>query len=278
MEAQSDKVGSKEPSQAQSSSPVSIQNQPSAHVKHPTSQSLCAFFSIPLEIRFMIYNLVLKSSTQPIKIPCTQSAPWDKQPVKCLGILLTCRRIASEADGLYYQLNHLYVNSDTEIFLRSLSPIRLSDLRHITFFIVHRSRNSYSCFSKTFLENLEGGWRLLNRCTGLLNLCLEFEGCLVSGDMPYFYGVETILGLRGLKEVELSAWTDNSTYSVAIKGPKADLIRKSWTQPRITNKEELQVAATQLADELDLEEWRSARVYHTWNYSQYRNDHRRVSI
>lgn len=99
-------------------------------------QDQCSIFSLPFELRLRIYEQVL------LILPAVQLMWHPRNSDKTvrpsvLSILETCRRIYTEAESIFYSINHFQFpikNSPTSTpdFCQTINPIRRDAIRSLT--------------------------------------------------------------------------------------------------------------------------------------------------
>jgi hypothetical protein len=102
----------------------------------PNPQTQCKLFALPAELRNEIYTLVLRVTTDNdgrVKLSPLQHSTTPS----VLSLLQTCRLVCDEAEGIFYNCNHVelyhrhlyYPTIGIASFLRRLSSKRLASIR-----------------------------------------------------------------------------------------------------------------------------------------------------
>ena len=98
-------------------------------------QHHCRLFSLPVELRLRIYELVLSIESPKVQL---KWYPANRKPLRpsVLLILETCRRIYIEAEPIFYSINHFQYPLETPrlatSFCKAIGPKRRGAIRSLT--------------------------------------------------------------------------------------------------------------------------------------------------
>jgi hypothetical protein len=183
------------------------------HVSTVTDPSLCPWKTLPFDVRYMIYKLVLKALHHRLKvgdktivaidehhsIPFGMCRPALEMPVlsKLLALLRVDKQTHAEAKDVFYKLNHFEFKDMARLhdFLVTIGAERRPFLRHVT--VVYKKMYSAASAAK-----------LLTECVGLQKFELiasvskQPEGYfMVAGSGRKFGTLKSIPGLSSLKRL-----------------------------------------------------------------------------
>ncbi|KAF2725128.1 hypothetical protein K431DRAFT_98201 [Polychaeton citri CBS 116435] len=96
--------------------------------EHKFEQHQCLLFSLPVEIRMVIYELVMYQPTGEVDI---RRFPHDITQPSALALLVTCRRVLHEAEPVFYSVNRLWLDMEHVQFLNSVGARRRSAIKKV---------------------------------------------------------------------------------------------------------------------------------------------------
>jgi hypothetical protein len=104
----------------------------------PNPQTQCKLFALPAELRNEIYTLVLRVQPNNNDYGCIPISPLQNSTrPSVLSLLQTCRLICDEAEGIFYNCNHIEIyhrhlyhpTIGIATFIRRMSSKRLASIR-----------------------------------------------------------------------------------------------------------------------------------------------------
>lgn len=158
---------------------------------------------LPLEVRNIIYHLILIQPEQPVRLVGRGEASTT--------ILRACKQTHDEAWHIFYRNNHLLVASTRDLhdFLRSTSVTRRREIRKITIDCLFKG-----CLRLSYLKLKLGNYHVHSH---RLN------------------GLSRLVQLRGLKTVSIQEPRRCSRGYYPLKEAKdrdAERLKKAWLKPR----------------------------------------------
>lgn len=199
----------------------------------------CRLMDLPLELRRMIYEYVLRSSLRPRNIPDTPSS-WARSDF-LIGLFRTSKQMRVQAIPLFLQSQTFYIEKAGQLSsFRAWVAAGDTGLRlenWITSLTIHLSADDWWSANRKRLVLIE----FLKTCSALRRLDIHLEGFWgyypqgrISKEYISRYDLEELRTIRGLEWVELRILLHRL---FAVSAELTKWLREEMYKPKIVSEE-----------------------------------------